>query len=330
MRRILAALALLAAAASPAAGAPGALVVGKAIPVGKHPAGVAVAAGSVWVTNDVDNTVSQVDPATGAVVRTVRLHGRDFPDPSVAVVGGGSVWVAAPTTGTISRIDPKTGALLATLSAPAAVDDVLVADGSLWVASFDPYRCSGNRCFSRLTRISTRTNLVTARLDVDTPTGLAAGDGSLWIVNHRAARVTRLDPRTGKAVAVIDVKLPHEGTFEGPEQVVAGLGGVWVTQPAEDVVTRIDPGTNRVAARIRLPHGSEPVTLAVGAGSIWAVGPKEVFRIDPATNSVTASARIGKHAGSDYRGLRRLAVDGDTVWVTDGDADTLDRIALRG
>src|SRR5262249_20780936 len=112
MRRILVTLALL-AAASPAAGAPGALVVRKAITVGKHPAGVAVAAGSVWVTNDVDNTVSQVDPATGAVVRTVRLHGRDFPDPSVAVVGGGSVWVAAPTTGTISRIDPKTGALLA-------------------------------------------------------------------------------------------------------------------------------------------------------------------------------------------------------------------------
>ena len=264
-------------------------------------------------------------------MRTVHLRGRDFPDPSVATVGGGSLWVAAPTTGTISRIDPHTGALLATLALPAAVDDIVAADGSLWVASFDPYRCSGNHCFSRLTRVSERTNRTTGRFDVDTPTGLAAGYGSLWIVNHRSAAVTRFDPRTGRSDATIGVRLPHEGTFDGPLQVAVGLGGVWVTQPTEAVVTRIDPSTNRVAGRVRLPRNSEPATLAVGAGSNpWVVGPREIFRIDPKTNRVAASARIGRHVGSDYRGLRRLVVDahGHRLWVADGDADTIDRMAL--
>jgi len=263
-------------------------------------------------------------------VRTVRLRGRNFPDPSLAVADVGSVWVAAPTTGTISRIDARTGALLATFTAPQAVDDIVVADGSLWVASFDPYRCSGNSCFSRLTRISTHTNQVTARLAVDTPTGLASAYGSLWVVNHRAAKVTRLDPRTGKAVAVIDVRLPHEGTFEGPEKVRAGLGSLWVTQPAQDVVTRIDPRTNRVVARVRFPRNAEPVALAFGAGSLWAAGPKQLFRVDPRTNRVVASAPIGRHTGSDYNGLREIAIDGDALWVADGDADTIDRIPLAG
>jgi streptogramin lyase len=122
--------------------------------------------------------------------------------------------------------------------------------------------------------------------------------------------------------------LPGEGTFEGPTQVAAGLGGVWVSQPAEDVVTRIDPRTNRLATRIRLPRGSGPARVVVGAGSIWAVGPKAIFRIDPKTNRVVATAPIGRHRGSDYRGLRRLLVDGGTLWVSDGDADTVDRIAL--
>ena len=220
------------------------------------------------------------------------------------MAGGGSLWVAARTTGTISRIDPVTGALVATFAAPKVVDDILVADGSLWVASFDPYRCAANHCFSRLTRIGTRTNAVTGTFDVDTPTGLAAGYGALWIVNHRTAAVTRFDPRTGRAVATIGVRLPHEGTFEGPTEIAAGLGGVWVSQPSEDVVTRIDPGTNRLVARVHLPRNSEPETLAVGAGSIWAVGPKRIFRIDPGTNRVVASAPIGKHTGNDYRGLR--------------------------
>ncbi len=93
-------------------------------------------------------------------------------------------------------------------------------------------------------------------------------------------------------------------------------------------MTRIDPRTNRLVARVRFPRDSEPSTLAIGAGSIWAVGPKQIFRIDPKTNRVIASARIGKHVGSDYRGLRSMAVDGDTLWVADGDADTVDRIAL--
>jgi DNA-binding beta-propeller fold protein YncE len=317
---VLSALALVASAGA----APGGLTVAKAIPVGKHPGGLALAAGSLWVTEDVDNTVTRVDPATGAVTGTVRLHGANFPDPSLAVTGAGSLWVAARTTGTLSRVDPRTGKLLATLKAPPVVDDLLFADGSLWVASFDPYRCSGDRCFSRLTRIDPRTNGVGAALDVDSPVGLAFGYGSLWVVNHRTARISRLDPRTGEATATIDVRMPGEGLFEGPEQVAAGLGGVWVTQP--DVVTRIDPRTNKVVARIRFPRNSEPGTFALGPDALWVVGPRQIFRIDPGTNRIVASARIGKHAGSDYRGLRRMLVDGSTLWLTDGDADTVDRI----
>jgi DNA-binding beta-propeller fold protein YncE len=312
------------ALAVPAGASPGALSVAKAIPVGKHPAGVALAAGSLWVTNDVDNSVSRVDPRAGAVTKTIRLRGANFPDPSLAVAGGGALWVVARTTGTLSRIDPSSGKLVATLKVASVVDDLLFADGSLWIASFDPYRCSGDRCFSRLTRIDPGTNAVSGAFDVYSPTGLAFGYGSLWVVNHRTAKVSRLDPRTGKRTATIDVKLPGEGLFEGPEQVAAGLGGVWVTQP--DVVTRIDPRTNRVVARIRFPRNSEPATFALGPDALWVVGPKQIFRIDPATNRVVASARIGRHAGSDYRGLRGMVVDGTTLWLADGDADTVDRI----
>ena len=328
MKAHAAAIAGVAVALITAGGSAGSLVVGSTIPVGKHPAGVAIAAGSVWVTNDVDNTVSRIDPVAGKVTATVALRGRAYPDPKVVAVSDGALWVVAPTTGTISRIDPETGGLVATLTIPGSAGGVAAEGTTLWVTSFDPYRCSANRCFSRLTRIDTRSNRVTGTFKVDSATGIAAAYGSLWIVNHRSWAVTRFDPRKSKGTATIPVRIGREGTFAGPEEVAAGLGAVWVSHPVQDLVTRIDPRTNRVVARVRFPRNAEPNRLVVGAGSLWAVGPKQIFRIDPRTNRIADAVRIGRHPDGDYRGLRSIAVSGQTLWVTDGDADTVDRIEL--
>jgi YVTN family beta-propeller protein len=335
MSRTLALMLVLAVAAAgvAAAGSSGAPEIRRAsrrstvaIPTGKHPSGVVVAAGSLWVTNDVDNTVSQIDLATNAVARTIALHGRAYPDPAYATFDGSAVWVVARTTGTVSRIDARSGQVTATTEVPGLALGIAVVDGAVWVPSFDPYRCSGNKCFSRLTRLDAQTAGVTGRYEVDTPTGISFGYGSLWIVDHRSARVTRFDPRRARAVATISDRLAGEGTFEGPEQVVAGLGGVWVSHPGQGVVSRIAPVGNKVVARVKFPRNSQPLNLAIGAGSVWAVGAKRIFRIDPATNRIVASAAVGKHPGSDFRGLRSVAVTAAGVWVTDGDADTVDLV----
>lgn len=132
-------------AASVAGAAPSPLHVAASVPVGKHAAGLTATTGLLWVTNDVDNTVTPIDLATGEAGSPIHLGGRGFPDPSAAISGGGSVWVVAKTTGTISRIDPGTSKVTATLTVPAIALDLALANGSLWVTSFNPYRCSGNR-----------------------------------------------------------------------------------------------------------------------------------------------------------------------------------------
>ena len=43
------------------------------IPVGDEPVAVAVGAGSVWVANAGDGTVSRIDPATRKVVKTIEV-----------------------------------------------------------------------------------------------------------------------------------------------------------------------------------------------------------------------------------------------------------------
>jgi streptogramin lyase len=327
VKTLLLVLATLVSTAGFAGGAPTPVRVGAIVTVGKHPAGIAVADGSLWVANDVDNTVSPIDLATGKAGPAVHLGGRGFPDPGAAVGGDGTVWVAARTTGTISRIDSSTSKVTATLTVPEIAGGLVLDGGSLWVTSFDPNRCSGNRCFGRLTQIDTHSARIIGRFEIGTPTGIAVGFGSLWIVDHRGIALTRFDPRTGKTVTRISIRLGNEGTFDGPEADAVGFGSVWVSHPSQDVVTRLDPRTNKTVARITFPPGSTPFRFAVGASSMWVLGPKQIFRIDPTTNRVTASLAVGKHPGSDYRGLRNLVVVGrNSLWVTDGDADSVDRI----
>jgi len=43
------------------------------LPVGKEPVGIAYGAGSIWVANSGDGTISRIDPRTSKVLATIRI-----------------------------------------------------------------------------------------------------------------------------------------------------------------------------------------------------------------------------------------------------------------
>ena len=61
------------------------------IPTGRGTSGIATGAGSVWVTNTIDRTVSRIDPSSAQVVDQIDVGGR----PREIAVGAGGVWVTA-------------------------------------------------------------------------------------------------------------------------------------------------------------------------------------------------------------------------------------------
>ena len=78
--------------------------------VGNDPSAIAAGAGSVWVTDSDDNTVTRLDPASeGAVIGTTSVG----QGPTALAVGAGAVWVANTQDDTVSRIDPRTGTVTA-------------------------------------------------------------------------------------------------------------------------------------------------------------------------------------------------------------------------
>jgi YVTN family beta-propeller protein len=95
---------------------------------------VATGAGSVWVANAQGGTVSQVDPNSLRVVRTLRVGG----EPRSLAVAGGHLYVGDGRAQTVRSPYPAPASqVLGIGTEPRAL---LAVGGSVWVAGADPGR----------------------------------------------------------------------------------------------------------------------------------------------------------------------------------------------
>ena len=266
-----------------------------AIPVGARPGAIVFGAGSLWVANVDDQSVSRVDPRTLRTLRTIPL---DDPPTGIAAADGG-VWVVgsspSATFASVTRIDPQFDVIDRTVRVgnvvPGSPAAVAARAGALWVAPFS----------GELTRLNTRTGGVITQVDPNAALdGVDLGAEAEWATDSDADTVVRVDP-TGLVTAI--------AVGHSPSGIAVGDGGVWVADTGDDAVVRIDPGTRAVTATI--PVGQSPAGVAIGAGSVWVAngGDGTVTRINPETGRVTATITVG---GSP----QAIAVAGGRAWVT--------------
>jgi YVTN family beta-propeller protein len=250
------------------------------------------------------DSVAVVDPRTNRVVEGISTPGW----PRGVTAAEGIVLVAVTGDDRIRQIDPVSRLALRAFHATTPLE-VAARDGVVWIAngnSFDGPNPPGGGTVERLD-LATRT-LVQTRVGPAVPgnaeqTTIAAGAEGVWAGNSDAARVVRLDPRTGRIAGVVPETIQVVG-------VAVGAGSVWAADAVNEVVYRIDPKTARVVARIPVADG--PRRLAVGEGAVWAVGEfpnSGVWRIDPTTNRAVAHISVPTRANW-------VAVGEGSVWVT--------------
>ena len=216
------------------------------VPVGRGPAGVAVESGQVWVANQLDGTISEVNPAAGTVVATI-----DVGNGPVAIASGyGSVWVSTVTDNALSRIDPGSGHVLATIPLGSAPAGLAVGERGIWVTGADP---------GRLAFVDPRTNHLARVVPIgNSPAAAAIGAGSVWIADSTGS-VVRFDPLTS-----------HVQMFRiggSPAGIAYADGAVWVADGPGGSVLRIDPRTGSVRS---IRTGNEPTALAAAGGDVLA------------------------------------------------------------
>jgi virginiamycin B lyase len=152
------------------------------------------------------------------------------------------------------------------------------------------------------------------------PDWMAIGFGSIWVVNYKPPRVSRVDPTTGAVVA----EIPLIG------KACLGIGmtadRVWVPSCGAVTLTEIDPRTNRIVGQRAVPIPvSVEGSFAVEAQSFW-------FPVSGADSSSTALARVDPQTGavqqmiSVPRGSEAIVGGFGAIWVASSGTNAVLRI----
>ncbi len=285
------------------------------IDVGNKPAGVAVADGAVWVTDDIENNIRRLTPVgAGTVTDTIPLGNGSGP----VAAGEGAIWVVNSRDDTVSRIDPTTRAVEALIRVGRLPSGIAVGAGAVWVA---------NSLAGTVSRIDPATNRVTTTIDVGgAPHSVAVADGRVWVSIQQAppprapaggpsvARVVMEDdPGTTGSSGLGEPHLLHatcarlmtmaSRSGSAAAELVPELA---VAPPAVSADGRVYRFQIRPGYRFSPPSG-EPVTAVAFQRAIERVAraPLDAYPIED-VRGVTAyrARRAGTIAGVSARGDR--------------------------
>ena len=180
----------------------------------------------------------------------------------------------------------------------------------------------GNLDDRNLTKIAVpeRSNAGTVSLENRTPTGIATGEGAVWVAHGRLGSVSRVDPQFTRVTDTIPVVGFPTGLVGGA--VTVGSGSVWATF-SDSTLARIDPVRLEVTGRALA--GSQPSSIAYGAGAIWVANAldADVQRFNPLTfeEGPVDEPSVGARPLA-------VAVGAGAVWVANSSDDTVTRIGI--
>jgi streptogramin lyase len=256
---------------------------------GDNPRDPVVAAGSVWVSNNGDDTLTRVDPGKEKAVATIKApYGAEG-----FALRKTTAWVADDHNG-VTRLDLTSGKAVAEIPTDIGPRRVAVAGGAVWVThvSFSVVRVDA----------ATNKKVATIVTKVDgmpaIPLDVAATKSAVWVTTNKGA-IIKIDPSTNHVAAIIKrlAGVSDIGVaMGGVARVVAGEGGVWAVLQKAGSIARIDPTSNRVVARIKV---AAPIwDIAIGQGAVWVLHGKQglLAKIDPSSNHATDVAHFGAAA----------------------------------
>jgi streptogramin lyase len=196
-------------------------------------------------------------------------------------VAGGSIYLGSPQG--LMRIDPQSNQASIVDHDPGSALSGL--QDTLWRAAWatgDIYRYDA---VSAERTLETKASL---------PVGIYASDDAVWVAEHEAGDVVRLDPQTGTLIG--RTQLVPAVDCCGPSGVQPAGDALWSTVPLAKKVFKLDSVDGKVLAEIDLPHHPGP-RARFAVGSIWVRGatdfeddvpePGLCYRIDSATAKVT-------------------------------------------
>jgi hypothetical protein len=286
------------------------------VAVGNRPESTLYSNGSIWCANVFANTVTRVNPSTGAVVATIAVNPSGTTT-SITEDNFGNVWVSSTAAGGgsvygLHRIDPATNAVDQQLEINTGYASVSFADGDLIVS-----RSGGAGVTSRVDT----TTFAFTNISKAVPRGYSDGpqtanfDGTLlWLTNFANDAVYSLDSTNAYVSTITGIS--------DPRQSVYAFGYLWVCSrgaSATDGFWRINVSTNALTNVIST--GVAGVTF--DANYLYVANGTVVRRVDPSSLAVSALF-------TDVDIVFDPVVEGNRIWYASANTDELVQIGPVG
>jgi virginiamycin B lyase len=273
---------------------------------GAHPHDPAVGTdGALWFTEQLQNKIGRVDPATG-VFKEYPLKVEDSGPHGLVADREGNIWFTGNSAHYIGKLDPKTGAVTEYEMPDAKAEDphtaVFDANGILW------FTVQVGNFVGRLDPRSGKIELKTVPTANSHPYGIQIDShGVPFFCEFSTNKLASIDPKT---MAIREYGLPKEVR---PRRIaIDSQDRVYFTDYERGHLGRLDPSSGDVKLwNSPAGSGSNPYGMVITPdGMVWysesGVQPNTLVRFDPKTEAF-ARATIPSGGGT----VRNMAATAD-------------------
>jgi YVTN family beta-propeller protein len=232
------------------------------VEVGNAPSAIAAGAGSVWVTNSSDGTVTRIDPAT-LVTDTIPVGN----GPAAVAVNAAGAWIATAGDNELVRVDTGTNAVAGVTPVGDGPAAVLALPTALWVA---------NSRDGTVVRVDPHSAKVNKTIHLGgTPTALASAGGYVWVA---------IAPAPPQSPPANGARLTTQFDFESLDPAF-GFWPLYTT--CANLVTYPDKPAPQ-GSRI-VPEVARAIPSPTAGGKTYVFRIRPGFRFSPPSNEVVTA-----------------------------------------
>ena len=288
------------------------------------PTGLAFGGGHLWVSNRAGNSLTEIDPLTGAWMGTF-LGGRYGFDHPTAITSAGPDLFVANDTGSLSEVRASDGAPIRTISGTkfGFSHPVALAVSGHTVLVLNAGRPAATPAVAgSISEIDARTGHLLRKVSgpsfsFDDPIALAVSGPDAYIADVTSNSVTEIDITSGALVRVV----AGQG-LNTPDGITVADGHVWVADAGSNAATDIDQASGAVLGTVTDADGhygfGRPSVAIQSGGDVFIASP---FGTSPMVTKLSATTGTPSWYMCNTNGpyyfslLSAFAVSGDHLWV---------------
>jgi hypothetical protein len=288
------------------------------------PSGLAFGGGHLWVTNGAGNSVSEIDPSSGAWIATLNSSKYGFHQPT-AITRDGAYLFVANATGSVSELRASNGAFVRTIAGSRYhfVNPVAIEAAGSFVLVLNGGRPNitgtsvGSITVIRASNGSPVRTVSGASFAFNEPMALAVSGSVAFVADKGDNSVTEVRIANGHLVRVV----AQQG-LDAPDGIAIADGNAWVADSAANAATEINTTTGAVITTVGDSDGSygfgAPSIVIATSGYVYVATP---FGTSPMVTKVSATNGQPSWYMCNTNGpyyfslLSAFAVSGTNLWV---------------